>query len=480
MSIKIPNLKDSTENDSCKALLDGIEATIRDDNNILLIGNGFDIALGKKTSYKDFIVYIFILHLFKFVLSLNKNFDESLLFGAVRNNLISKRLKQDNDLIQILDIAKKRLTNVSLDKICCSSRSSFSFLDLLLRVVFQSKYNKFFKDFVYYQKEKNILKIKQSVCFDYWLSNFSKKLSGIRDIPSVSDIASDCLIEFYKDFLKAAEDSKLHGWLDLESLIQYMVLNESILNEQFIVENSLKSYISSSLFKNGLCNDISCSKGIFDTLQIFTIELCCFIKLQNSSRFDSYYYDKFNSETDLYDIDFRLPLKFNSYTKFDFENSLYKIIDFNYSNTSENTFYYNYAQHNHFDFYHVNGRSDDFTAVFGYTNLEQKKVNIEAFNFEKRTQRLIKNVPSVDYEALTSKPFNLFIFGHSCSPADKDVFEPLLTSNNLNMVIVYSYSEQDKLSIYKNLCEILGYKIMDHLTRQTEKLSKRLFWAIQK
>lgn len=137
-------------------------------------------------------------------------------------------------------------------------------------------------------------------------------------------------------------------------------------------------------------------------------------------------------------------------------------------------------KYNHFDFYHVNGRSDDFTAVFGYTNLEQEKVNIEAFNFEKRTQRLIKNVQSVDYEALTSKPFNLFIFGHSCSPADKDVFEPLLTSNNLNIVVVYCYSEKDKLSIYKNLCEILGYKFMDHLTRQTEKLSKRLFWAIRK
>lgn len=480
MSIKIPHINDATVSDSCKAFLNGIESTISYDNNILLIGNGFDIALGKKTTYKDFIVYLFILYLFKFVLSFKNNFDKSLLFGAVRNNLISKRPKQDNDLIQILDIAKNRVTNVSLDKICCSSCSRFSFLDLLLRVVFQSTYNKIFKDIVYYQKEKINLKINRSVCFDYWLSNFSKKLSGTRDILSISDIVSDCLIEFYKYFLKVAEDSKLHGWLDLESLIQYMVLNESILNEQFIVGNALKRYVSSSVFKNGLRNDISCSKGIFYTLQYFTIEFCCFVNLQNFSRFDSYYYDKFNIETDLYDIDFRLPLKCNSHTKFDFENSLYKIIDFNYSNTSENTFNYNYVQHNHFDFYHVNGRSDDFTAVFGYTNLEQKKVNIEAFNFEKRTQRLIKNVPSVDYEALTSKPFNLFIFGHSCSPADKDVFEPLLTSNNLNMVIVYCYSEQDKLAIYKNLCEILGYKIMDHLTRQTEKLSKRLFWAIRK
>lgn len=480
MSIKIPHINDATVSDSCKAFLNGIESTISYDNNILLIGNGFDIALGKKLPIKiSLYIYLFYIYLSLFYLIKN-NFDKSLLFVAVRNNLISKRPKQDNDLIQILDIAKNRVTNVSLDKICCSSCSRFSFLDLLLRVVFQSTYNKIYKDIVYYQNEVINEKNNTAVCFDYWLSNFFKKLPESRDILRVADVTSDCLKEFYKDFLKATEDSKLHGWLDVENLIQYMVLNESILNEQFIVGNALKRYVSSSVFKNGLRNDISCSRGIYLTLQYFTIEFCCFVNLQNISRFDSYYYDKFNIETDLYDIDFRLPLKCNSHTKFDFENSLYKIIDFNYSNTSENTFNYNYVQHNHFDFYHVNGRSDDFTAVFGYTNLEQEKVNIEAFNFEKRTQRLIKNVQSVDYEALTSKPFNLFIFGHSCSPADKDVFEPLLTSNNLNIVVVYCYSEKDKLSIYKNLCQILGYKLMDHLTRQTEKLSKRLFWAIRK
>lgn len=475
MSIKVPHLEDATANDSFKTLLDGIEATIRDDNNILLIGNGFDIAVEKKTTYEDFIVYLFILYLSKFVISININFDISHLLDSVRNDL-----KQDNYLITILDIARNRLTSVSLDKICCSSRSSFSFLDLLLRVVFQSEYNKFFKNIAYYQKERINVKNKPAVCFDYWLSSFSKKLSESRDILRVADVASDCLKEFYKDFHNATKECKLHGWLDVENLIQYMVLNESILKEQFIVGKAINCYVSSSLFKNGLCNDISSSRGIYLTLQFFTREFCCFINLQNFSKYDSYYYDKFKSATDLYDIDFRLPLKYSSYTKFDFENCMCKIIDFNYSNTSENTFRYNYAQHNHFDFYHVNGRSDDYTAVFGYTNQEQKKVNLEAFNFEKRTQRLIKNVPSVDYEALTSKPFNLFIFGHSCSPADKDVFEPLLTSNNLNMVVVYCYSEQDKLSIYKNLCEILGYKLMDHLTRQTVRLSKRLFWAIRK
>ena len=208
MSIKVPHLEDATANDSFKTLLDGIEATIRDDNNILLIGNGFDIAVEKKTNYEDFIVYLFILYLSKFVISININFDISHLLDSVRNDL-----KQDNYLITILDIARNRLTSVSLDKICCSSRSSFSFLDLLLRVVFQSTYNKIYKNIVYYQNELINEKNNTAVCFDYWLLNFSKKLPESRDILRVADVTSDCLKEFYKDFLKATEDSKLHGWL---------------------------------------------------------------------------------------------------------------------------------------------------------------------------------------------------------------------------------------------------------------------------
>lgn len=46
------------------------------------------------------------------------------------------------------------------------------------------------------------------------------------------------------------------------------------------------------------------------------------------------------------------------------------------------------------------------------------------------------------------------------------------------MVAIFCYSEDDKISIYKNLCEILGYEHMDHLTRQTESTSQRLLWAI--
>lgn len=33
-------------------------------NNVLMIGNGFDLALGKLTSYQDFLLYLFLLKLY--------------------------------------------------------------------------------------------------------------------------------------------------------------------------------------------------------------------------------------------------------------------------------------------------------------------------------------------------------------------------------------------------------------------------------
>lgn len=72
------------------------------------------------------------------------------------------------------------------------------------------------------------------------------------------------------------------------------------------------------------------------------------------------------------------------------------------------------------------------------------------------------------------------ILGHSCSPADKDIIYPLLSSPNLRFAIIFCHSTDAKLSIYKNLNDILGPEKLDHLTRQTTELNNRLIWAVLK
>ena len=84
-----------------------------------------------------------------------------------------------------------------------------------------------------------------------------------------------------------------------------------------------------------------------------------------------------------------------------------------------------------------------------------RQVNINAFKFEKRAQRQLKNVRSFDFDRLTHNRFNLMIFGHSCSPADKDIIYPLLSSPNLRFAIIFCHSTDAKLSIYKNLNDFL-------------------------
>ena len=86
-------------------------------------------------------------------------------------------------------------------------------------------------------------------------------------------------------------------------------------------------------------------------------------------------------------------------------------------------------------------------AILGYTNTSQRQVNINAFKFEKRAQRQLKNVRSFDFDRLTHNRFNLMIFGHSCSPADKDIIYPLLSSPNLRFAIVISLSDSSYIKL---------------------------------
>ena len=55
------------------------------------------------------------------------------------------------------------------------------------------------------------------------------------------------------------------------------------------------------------------------------------------------------------------------------------------------------------------------TAIFGYSRNEQKvdssELNIEAFKFEKGSQRILKNVKTLDFEKIEQGGFNLIIFG---------------------------------------------------------------------
>lgn len=465
-------------------------------NNVLLIGNGFDLALGKLSSYQDFLLYLFLLKLY---LQVN---GDNLQTPLLECDKLFERSKKNNKKINsVVEIVKRKIVSIKKDKDALSSLCNFfnekgSFLELFSRVLFQeyysdvNKYNDSMKD--------HLLDNELVWSFSDYLFN-KYKIRRLSDLSQFTDLYNTnlekCVEEFFKILSPEEKDKSsiyVNGWLDVESLINFIVLPDEILENRFLQNKLSASYVSLLNRLNVALNIASASK-IYNSLQSFTDQFCEFLALQDigfislgksalAGIFEQYEMYVNNDKNDFF--------PFVNYVD-EFCNTISSVIDFNYTLSSQSIFedIYKFSQNKRtkFEIYHVNGSIsvDDHkyvsnNAIFGYTNTSQRQVNVNAFKFEKRAQRQLKNVSSFDFDRLTHNRFNLMIFGHSCSPADKDIIYPLLSSPNLRFAIIFCHSTEAKLSIYKNLNDILGHEKLDHLTRQTTELNNRLIWAVLK
>lgn len=465
-------------------------------NNLLLIGNGFDLALKKLSSYQDFLLYLFLLKLYlhvndeKFQGPID-NID--VLFGNCKN--------LDPKIKSIVDIVKRKIVLIKKHKEALSSLCNFfyekeSFLELFSRVIFQ-EYN---LDVNKYNESMKVHLLDKEIAWSFSDFLFYKyKIRRLTDISQFTELYNTnlekCVAEFFRILFPETKDKSsiyINGWLDVESLIKFIVLPDEILEKRFL-QNKLSANYVSLLNRLNVALNIASASKIYNSLQSFTDQFCEFLALQDigfitlgksalASIFEQYEMYVNNDKNDF--------LPFVNYVD-EFCNTISSVIDFNYTLSSQSIFedIYDFSKKKRtkFEIYHVNGciYVDDHkyvsnNAIFGYTNTSQRQVNINAFKFEKRAQRQLKNVRSFDFDRLTHNRFNLMIFGHSCSPADKDIIYPLLSSPNLRFAIIFCHSTDAKLSIYKNLNDILGPEKLDHLTRQTTELNNRLIWAVLK
>lgn len=131
MSINIPFLGSSRYDNNVECI-SGLKSSIKDNDNILLVGNGFDLALGKKTKYQDFLLYLFVICLLKNI-KFDGDFDEKSFICAF-NNFLKSQDNVNQDIINVIDIVEKRL---DLDDDFCFSWlikdvNGSSFLELLI------------------------------------------------------------------------------------------------------------------------------------------------------------------------------------------------------------------------------------------------------------------------------------------------------------------------------------------------------------
>lgn len=312
-------------------------------NNVLLIGNGFDLALKKLSSYQDFLLYLFLIKLY---LQVNGDNLQTPLLECDKLFELSK--KNNKKINSVVEIVKRKIVSIKKDKDALSSLCNFfnekgSFLELFSRVLFQeyysdvNKYNDSMKD--------HLLDNELVWSFSDYLFN-KYKIRRLTDLSQFTDLYNTnlekCVEEFFKILSPEEKDKSsiyVNGWLDVESLINFIVLPDEILENRFLQNKLSASYVSLLNRLNVALNIASASK-IYNSLQSFTDQFCEFLALQDigfislgksalAGIFEQYEMYVNNDKNDFF--------PFVNYVD-EFCNTISSVIDFNYTLSSQSIF----------------------------------------------------------------------------------------------------------------------------------------------
>ena len=424
-------------------------------NDILVVGNGFDLFLGLKTKYSDFFNFIILYRIFYLIKS-------SYIFSIKSlSSIIESEYRTSNshfsDLIEIVDLyVTKHSANQDVRFKSLTNAINSNFFSNLLKHIFRDQYSDLFE------------KIDS-----YFNTEINKAFGSQRRMEHLS-----FLLRTYQNkieiALKNAEKS-CNGWTDVEQFIEYLVLGSNNLKSKF---SSKKIASNDFNYINDAPND---SSSYYEGLQKFCDEFSLYLEAVLESKRISESKNQrgsldFSSIT--YDInsDYIESLKYRS-KDIIFNFSFLKlkcILDFNYTKTTDKLIDL-YTSRANYDFdyrkpyiYHINGEIDSKNLIFGYGRDKAISVSKECFCFEKFTQRIIKNTQFVDFNNLLADKFNVLIFGHSCSLADRDVFHKLLSSDNLGIAVIFCHDIPSLISTSNNLQEILGQDRIETLLDYSE------------
>ena len=486
-------------------------------NNILLVGNGFDLAVGLKTSYSDFVKYVSIKFFLSKVTDHLKKYDKYL-------DWIKKCLNDKENELGIKDSVHVKHIIGQL----CNLDKEFSYFDSNKKtneLITQPFFKEFFslilgedlfsilcKSYPYLKlKKSDILKFIDNYneikgIFDGLVEGNSNNLTYLNQ-KQLFDLEHN-LYGFIKVLNDCIDRSNIKQWLDVESYIELLITNDRDLSVRFYPNDN--DYVS-PLFSNP-----SLYKEYFAGIEAF----CNIFKDYLNDILETPF-TKFNL-TNLKDqnsiskdaidelIQPFIPSLYNRTYGFLEQIDLRKVdhlINYNYTYVAEAVLKQFYDRNSIIDnAYHINGELDyenhfisenstfldsklpnylvfGFSDVNSFSKVNSVKCNIKStlHAFEKKVLRVIKNTSPLDLDKLTSKPFNLLIYGHSCGVADGDVIGKLMKSSNLKIAVVLCLDQISLVSITNNLIEILGQKRFDVLIKNAnQKLGNNsLYFAVR-
>lgn len=493
---------------------------------ILLIGNGFDLRTGVKTTFREFIrfvIYGVIWHNYHKSKLLKHQFIRLSGEKSAKKCLNTYyKIKIKNKVTYVATIQRKKENNNSkhpLEILLDLPPEEQKIITENCRKLIDTEFGKyFFKHLLKSQYLEEALKVDLSapellLLFldhsvdddnDYSFKNKVLRWSviyGLQDtwaeMGEHNCIPNDTrLEEGLETIAHIVEDNfdKNRGnialWSDVETVIELFVTGDQKLKDKYSVNNAdLPTWNNETL------------KSFSEGLDIFELLLTKYLAaIQNSINIDENFADEFideieNNHKESYDQRSRNMLLPNL-----LKNPLYVpdiVINYNYTNIAERI-YQKAPQKPHYPLprphhIHINGSLEPkytpsregfaTNIVIGYTNHNNSDVQKELYHFEKSSRRIVKNTEffNLDYYMKGFDNFDLLIIGHSCCTADSDVIGSLLEHDKLNNALILCHTKDDLISINNNIRHILKpEKYGELMTHNVGERDHNLFYAVER
>lgn len=395
-------------------------------NRIVLIGNGFDLAHGLKTSYQDFINWYW-------------------------EQWMNKLLNRDKSLIDDGLCKIEILKNIPED---CSLEGY---------------------DFVLILNEQSIIKFTPYILLE--------KIMRVYNHSNWVDIE----VVYYKLLCESMkEDSRItHKELNkqlnvlTQKLYEYLTLND---NEYKIdLNDSIRKKIYEPIKKSDIAVE---SKQIFidlieerkefdktcNVISSYVNELSMFKSIRD--------YDVKDYITDLQETDERIWNYRNNNNPALLPSSI-MLVNFNYTDIADA---YLSKNGTHFRTNHIHGNLNRFNSmIFGYGDeLDEcyKEISNKNDNEYLRNVKSIKYLEASNYRQLLqfidSEPYQIYVMGHSCGNSDRTLLNTLFEHKNCVSVKPFYYKKEDGTDNYTDIVQNISRNFKDKKALRDRVVNKEL------
>lgn len=409
-------------------------------NRIILIGNGFDLAHGLRTSYMDFIEDYWE----NWVKSLGKSNKNSITDGLATLTIQDKRYCWNNVIWRII-----------------SNRTATETLKFIRenKAAYEIKYTPFFKMINKAIEAKGWVDIENE--FYLWLKMIFKKEDFRYRTPDPLNEELESIKKKLAEYLKFIEDDQIKPELVkdcIRSAIYEPFAAKDISNEsttifiEFLIERLKLLATHSQEEINAFLNKYNCSYSDIDVYNDSVTQHRELLKIEDRLSYSQHIANVYKGRESVPDV-YLLP-----------DQILF--LNFNYTSTADLYI----PKGSEFKVNHIHGElgNDNNPIIFGYGDeldddyKEMSKLNDNDY---------LKNIKSILYmetdnyrkllSFIDSAPFQIYIMGHSCGNSDRTLLNTLFEHKNCVSIKPFYYEKSDGSDNYIEIIQNISRNFND-------------------